>query len=267
MRPALPVIFLALLSLLGFRPAVAQGGMAVEGTSFRITAPDGRVLRSPQLAGAVLAVELAGVPLRVRIDAVRRDPAFRGAAVWLHRFSVQQADGRWKHLCEPDAQGRREAFPLAGAIRANGTLAPADDGRFEIACSAGALAKCLRFGYLPWGFAPDGTPLRAAHDACVLMLRADYAGAGRPATREGTSIDISDRWGIRPRRPAGRRLPFEAGWNAQGAVCVHHVRIRPLATLAGVKAASPVLRGKTGAGCTRALALEQGALLFNGSRP
>ena len=240
--------------------------VTVAGTSFVVELADGRVLRSPDLAGAVLGVEIGGQVKRLRIDAVERDPASRENEVWLHDFSVQQPDATWKALCAPGPDGRTQGFPLAGRTRANGTLDSSPKTTFELACTAGTQAKCVRHGYAPWLRAPDGRSLRPAHDACVLMLRGDYAGNGSPTTREGTRIDISDRWNIRTVREYDAAYEFEAGWDAGGAVCVHHPRIRAHVTLAQLEARAPRLRGRTGAMCTREWARAHGALIFNWSR-
>jgi hypothetical protein len=69
--------------------------------------------------------------------------------------------------------------------------------------------------------------LRDAYNACVRLVRADYAGDGRGTTRNGQPIDIYDAFGIQ--KPANA-YEFEAGWNSDGAVCVRHVRVRQNAT-------------------------------------
>jgi hypothetical protein len=67
--------FATLLALLlaGLPGAVAAQGAALraieaEGTQFRATLSDGRVLRSPDLVGAKLVVETGGRTLKIRID-------------------------------------------------------------------------------------------------------------------------------------------------------------------------------------------------------
>jgi hypothetical protein len=237
----------------------------VDGTSFVVRAPDGRVLRSPELVGAVLGIAIEGRIARVRIDAVERDPEQPRHEVWLHRFSLQQPDGSFALLCAPGPDGRTQGFPLAGKTLPNGTLDTRDPGVFELACTAGAQAKCVRYGYLPWASAPDGASLLPAHAACVQMLRGDYAGDNSPTTRDGTQVGVGDRWSLRTVEPREGH-PFEAGWDAQGAVCVHHARIRQNVELAALEAKVPRLRGRTGAICTPEFARAQGALILNWSR-
>ena len=109
------------------------------------------------------------------------------------------------------------------------TIGPAEQGAFEITCTGGAQGKCVSFGYAPWG-APEGTPGFDLYNACVRMVRADYAGDGKGTTRDGQPIDLYDRFGIqRPDNDPGMEL--EAGWGRDGAVCVRHVRVKENVTL------------------------------------
>ena len=83
-------------------------------------------------------------------------------------------------------------------------------------------------------------PLRALHRACVHMLRADYGGDDKPTTRNGTSVDIYDRFDIQKAAMRGD-MKFEAAWNADGAVCVAHPRIAENITLGEIAARYPRL--------------------------
>jgi hypothetical protein len=181
---------------------------------------------------------------------------------WLHRFSRQQADGSWTPLCSAAPDGQRLGFPLAGRSWPNGSLDPANADAIEIACLAGAQAKCVRYGYAPWASAPDGTPLRAAHGACVAMLRADYAADGGTATRDGQPVGSTDRWGMRKLELSATDR-FEAGWDAQGAVCVRLPRLADGPSLAEIEARWPRLKDRTGAACTPEAARAWGALILN----
>jgi ADYC domain len=257
------------LAALGAKGAVADNvirAIGAEGTAFRVELSDGSVLYSPDLVGAVLGIELGERIVRLRIDAVERDATIRDNIVWLHSFSVEQPDSSWQNLCKPPLDGRAQGFPLAGRTRGNGTLDTSDKKPFSLVCSSSVQAKCVRFGYAPWAQAPDGASLQPAFDACVTMLRADYAGNNSPTTREGTRIDVSDRWNIRAIRGEDSEYAFEAGWDANGAVCVHHPRILENISLANLSANVPRLKGRTGAICTEAFARAHGALVFNRSR-
>jgi hypothetical protein len=236
--------------------------VAIERTEFVVTMADGQVLRSPDLVGATLTLVAGLRSFRFRIEGVERDPDAAKGDVWLHTFSAQTADGSWQNICGPGPDGRRQGFPIAGhALAGNGALVAAAPGEFELTCTAGARGKCIRFGYLPW--ADGGLDL---YNTCVRMVRADYCGEGEGTTRNGMLIDLYDDVGInRPERDAG--LEFEAGWSADGAVCVRHVRVEQNTSLERLVATCPRLRGRVGSMCTEESARALGAKLFNHSRP
>ncbi len=242
---------------LGVPSALADGPprMTVEGTEFVVTLGDGGVLRSRDLAGTVLDVTFAGQAMRVRIAAVEPDPEDRSGTVWLHTMEVRDADGTWSNFCTAGPDGRRQAFPLPGG----------PDG-LELSCTSGAIAKCVRFGYRRWQSAADGASLVPLHAACVRMVRADYGGDGLAWTKNGMHIDLYDDAGVQ-RPDNAPDDAFEAGWSADGAVCVHHVRVAERTSLAELAERYPVLRGRTGAVCTEEFARGNGATVFNRSRP
>jgi hypothetical protein len=273
--PLRPWPLAALLALALAIPAAAQPqptALRIEGTAFVVTTSDGAELRSPELVGAVLTLAVHGRLHTVRIDAVAPDPIDRNPTgqpadrVWLHTFSMQHADGTWHPVCGPDPEGRRTGFPLAGRTGPGHRLLPAPPGEFEIVCTNGGPGKCARFGYHPWRTTPEGVALRPFYNACILMIRGDYAGTDAPKTRDGMTVDVNDRLGMQPPEfdPA---LHFEAGWTEEGAVCVAHPRVRENATLAQLEAEIPRLRGRTGAVCTEEFARHHGALILNRSRP
>ena len=253
-------------------PALAQGttpstlkSVEVQGTEFKVMLSDGRVLRSRELTGARLVIAMGGQSIRVRIDGVEPDPDAKNGAVWLHTFSAELADGSWQNVCDPGPDGRRQGFPIAGRPRADGMLEPAEPGVFELACTSGALGKCIRFGYRPWAFA-QGLELREIYNACIRMVRADYCGNGTATTQEGRQIDIYDDLGIQ-RHENEPAMDFEAGWTEAGAACVRHTRVKENISLESLVAACPRLKDRVGAACTEAAARGLGARLFNRSKP
>ena len=252
--------------------ALRPPGLHIEGTSFVVTTAEGSERRSPDLVGAEITLAVQGRLHLVRIDAVEPDPIDRNLSgnpadrVWLHDFSMRLPDGTWQPVCGVDADGRTTGFPLAGRTGPGYRLLPAEPGVFEIVCTNGGPGKCARFGYHPWRTTPEGTALRPFYNACILMVRGDYAGTDAPKTRNGMQIDVNDALAMQPPEfdPA---LHFEAGWTEDGAVCVAHPRVRENATLEQLEAEIPRLRGRTGAVCTEAFALQNGALILNRSRP
>ncbi len=228
--------------------------VAVEGTEIVVALADGRALRSTDLVGATLDVRVEGQPAKLRITGVERDPGDKSGTVWLHTFESRQADGTWSNVCPPGPDGRRQGFPLQGQEKG-----------IEFTCSAGAVGKCVRFGYRPWATGPDGLSLAPQHAACVRMVRGDYGGADQPFTKDGMNIDLYDPQGIQTPDMVADQA-FEAGWTPEGAVCVHHARVKENVTLAELEARFPRLRGRTGAICTEAFARQHGAILLNRSR-
>jgi hypothetical protein len=228
--------------------------VAAERTEFVVALTDGRTLRSADLVGAEIAIDEGGKPLVIRIDAVAKDAK---SAATLHTVTVRDASGVFTPYCEPDADGRRAAFPIAGRASADGLLL-ADASRFELVCTSGAQGKCVRLGYTPW-------QRLDVFNACVRMIRADYCGDGSSTTRDGTQIDVYDDPGVQ-RAEADAAMSFEAGWTPEGAVCVQHPRIPENTSLEKIASSCKRLAGKTGDACSEASAREAGALVFNRSR-
>jgi len=239
----------AVIAATGPAPAAELRSVEADGTQFKVTLSDGSVLRSPQLAGAVLTVTARGETLRLRIDGVELDPDAKRGEVWLHTLSAQGDNGAWRNPCEAGPDGRQQAFPLAGrARRPDGLFGRAEPGTFELTCTAGAQGKCVRFGYLPW----EGEVMLAHYNACIRMVRADYCGNGTPHTRDGTLIDVYDKQGIQMPDP-GDELQFEAAWGAAGAICVRRVRIPETYSLDALRRDCPHLKPEDiGEGCTEA---------------
>jgi len=255
MSPVAGFVLLLAVLLLGV-PARGESpdvsSIAVEGTEFVVALSDGSSLRSKDLVGAVVNVRFEGQPARVRIAAVERDPDDRSGSVWLHTLEQQDDDGTWTNLCTAGPDQRRQGFPLRV------------DGVLEFSCSSGALAKCVRFGYRPWAMATDGSSLAPLHAACVRMVRGDYGGDGLSWTNDGMRIDVYDPVGIQT-PDMNPTQTFEAGWSPEGAVCVHHVRVKENVTLSDLEARYPRLKDRTGVVCTEEFARTRGATVFNRS--
>jgi hypothetical protein len=246
--------------------------LEVEGSQFKATMSDGRVLHSPELVGATLTIASAAGAMKIRIDAVEPDPGDEkhavaaSNAVMLHIFSFQTPDGTWKNLCEAGPDGRRQGFPIAGRAKGDGTIEPSEPGVFELTCTGGAQGKCVRFGYRPWEKRADGSSMWAMYNTCIRLVRADYAGDGRGTTRNGQPIDIYDFRGVQSPGDDPAH-DFEAGWSPEGDVCVRHVRVKENANLASLERDVPRLKGRTGKICTEEFARGLGAVLFNRSPP
>jgi hypothetical protein len=248
-----PGLMLAVPGACASEPAQPQ--LSVHGTEFVLTLSDGRVLKSMDLVGATLLVDTAAGQMEITIKHVEFDGEAVGGQVWLHHFTVRDAAGQDVDLCKPDPQGNSLGFPI-----------PDGRGGFELTCTSGVAGKCVRWGYRPWEETPNGRPLRALHETCVHMARADYGGDGKPTTRDGTLIDVYDRYGIQM-PDAEAALPFEAAWGVDGALCVAHPRIPENISLPQLAERYPQLRSRLGPDkCSEeALQDDPRALIFNRS--
>lgn len=240
---------------------VSRAGLSVEGTSFVLSTADGRRLTSTDLAGAVFEfADGQGGVAEVRIASVA--PSKESPQILLHQFEVRDAAGGWTSMCDPDAYGRKAGFPVRG--RWEGRRFVPDEDSYFITCTSGSQAKCILWGYDPWGRAPDGRPLTDFYRACQQMTRADYLGDGEPHTRDGTLIDIADAAGVQAHDSEGADdMMFEAGWGPDGAVCVAATRWPDLMAYDDLIARAPHLGGP----CDEAAARRRGALLFTRIAP
>lgn len=230
-----------------------------------VLAANSEVRGSAALIGAEFVVPADGKLIGVRLDSIDTAPERPG--VLLHHFTIAATDATGTQirapLCSPDRAGRNAAVPVAGTLDASGHHHP-DPKRFFLACTSGAVGKCLLWGYAPWSHAPDGTSLELAYQACLHMVRADYAGDNTPHTKNGTPIDTADIYGIETFDSTSETgasqgtFAFEAGWSPNGAVCVARTRWPELADYAALIAKHPDLGGP----CDRAAATKRGALLF-----
>jgi hypothetical protein len=217
---------------------------------------EGQVLRRDALIGLILVVSNGSHDVQVRIDGVETDSSRPGETLTLYRTSLLAPGAAVSApACQVDPQGRRTAF-----------LYPDESGRFRLTCTSGAQGKCILFGYRPWE--QRGRPMRDLHRACVHMLRADYGGDDRPTTRDGTEINIYDRFGIQEASVAPA-MTFEAAWGPDGAICVAHPRIAEHVSLEQLAQRYPALKGHLGPeGCTEdAMRIHPGALILNASVP
>jgi ADYC domain-containing protein len=237
--------------------------VTVEGTVFRVTLPDGRILSQDDLPGTVITLgDGSGAQRRIRIDAVQGDARDPAGEVMLYTLSEPDpVTGEWRNACNPDPDGRRLGFPLAGAFTPDGRYVVVP-GRILVTCTGGAEGKCIRFGYKPWRTLSDGTTLEPYYRACVRLVRADYGGDGVGHTRNGTPIDLFDRIGIQEDETAPD-MTLEAAFGPEGAVCVAHTRLSDVLSMQDLLLHYPRLADHPSADCTESTP----ALLFVRSVP
>jgi hypothetical protein len=149
--------------------------------------------------------------------------------IWLYDIEYTGADEGsepdWQSVCQPDSHGGARAMFLDGQWRADGSWDPSGH---TIACTSGVLAKCARnWGYKPWKELRTSRgsliSLQPLHQACTRAARADYCGDGASHTRDGTLIDLFDRYGLNVREQVDG-FSIEAGFNVDGAAWVARPR-------------------------------------------
>ncbi len=211
------------------RPAgtFAAGMVAVLGAALSTACGD-QAPRGDVPAGTILhAVDDQGQPIALRIDSIATDPEDPDHELQLYALSAN-VDGAWVNYCKQDPFGVAKAVVLSGSWDARGDYHPSK--QLTVACTAGTLGKCVRWGYKPWKTL-DGQSLADFHQACVRMARADYCGDGKPHTVDGTFIDLYDRLGVQRSEPEGVATEFEAGWSANGATYINVPRWDDAATI------------------------------------
>jgi hypothetical protein len=196
----------------------------VVGSTLRARADDGSILEGAELVGAELKAEFEGRTVTIRIDSVERDTKDAQGDLLLYDFRVVHPSGSEEPLCDPDGEGRRLGFPIAGEIDKAGIFKPGEPNDIALVCLASAQGKCVRMGYAPWRKAPDGRSMLDWHQSCIRLMRADYCGDGDTYTRNGTIVDIYDRIDVQ-KSDGDPSLSFEAAWGPDGAVCVARTRI------------------------------------------
>ncbi|NER80204.1 MAG: hypothetical protein F6K42_11605 [Leptolyngbya sp. SIO1D8] len=224
MKCSYPFQFLVLTSLLGIVSWL--GGRADQpNLSSRFTEPSDsspHILPGQAVEGAILtSFNEQGELLTLKISHVTLDSNDPEQEIYLYTLLYQHpGDGQWEAFCLPDVDGMITAIPLAG--RWGETGARIEETGITFACTNGALAKCVRWGYKPWKTL-NGQSLQPFHQACTRMVRADYCGNGASHTQDGTPVDIYDRLGIQNQAVASSMV-FEAAWGPDGAVHVQRLR-------------------------------------------
>lgn len=134
---------------------------------------------------------------------------------------LDESQGKWQSLCLPDLKGVSRAIPLKGFWDDSGSYNDSPS-IMTFACTAGVIAKCVRWGYKPWK-TKNGISLKPYHQTCTRMTRADYCGNGKGHTRDGTTINVFDLINIQERTP-DTGMVFEAAWDENGATYFSRAR-------------------------------------------
>jgi hypothetical protein len=171
----------------------------------------GTDLVDARLVFGVPALDASGRDTQLQIDARIVDVEPIGTSdVLAHHLQVWSVSrGAWVDPCDNGGLG---LIALAGGWDLQ-SGDPIYGSGVTLACRGDVLAKCVEWGYEPWG----STPLPDLHQSCTRMARADYCGDGTPMTVDGTMIDIYDSLHIQERATS---WPVEAEWGPWGATCI-----------------------------------------------
>jgi len=179
--------------------------------------------RQQTIVGTILtSFDQKGQQHQLKIESVSLDSQDSEREISLYTVLYQHTDGGWRNLCQPDLAGGAKAIPLSGRWDETGSYV--DDGSLTFACTNGAIAKCVRWGYKPWKTI-EGESLRDYHQACTRMVRADSCGNGNSHTQAGTPIDVYDHLGLQQRSHQSGMV-FEAAWGIDGVLQLNRPRFQ-----------------------------------------
>ena len=192
---------------------------------------------SAQLGGTqVLASLEDGSTTTYRIDQVTYD-----SSIGTNLYLLSYYDGAtWQPACGKDPTGAYTKGVANAPIPSiafsdtwnlvNGFNIVLDPDLFTFSCVNAAIGKCVVWGYQRWSTRQECNggnckvqDLSFFHQACTRLVRADYCGNGKPHTRNGTSIDVSDSIGIQ-NKDGVAGFSLEADWRHDGAHCIRHTR-------------------------------------------
>jgi len=207
-----------------FPTNVLRSIVVSEGTS-ALRQNDGQLSGTSLLGSLLMGEDSDGLPVKVVLcgSDSEADPGTN----WTLIEAWNPLSNAWENPCvaTPEVPNPR-ALLLSGTWDSKGAHHD-DDRRITVACQTGALAKCVAWGYRPWGVDYRGRSLAMVHQTCTRMARADYCGDGVSHTREGNVIDYYDTFGIAeldPSRSEAAGETFEAAWGPDGAGCFTRLR-------------------------------------------
>ncbi|MCG8419198.1 MAG: hypothetical protein MJE77_14785 [Proteobacteria bacterium] len=132
---------------------------------------------------------------------------------------------RWIPVCDPADGNTTMGLFVTGRWDNDGTWHPSG---YTFSCARGVVSRCVRmWGYQPWQSVDvpgrGSVSLKPLHVACTRAARAEYCDNGVSYTRDSTSIDLFDVYGLNlPETSQG--FTMESGWDENGAIFVLHPR-------------------------------------------
>jgi len=196
-----------------------KGGVSIAGTDMK---------------GASVTANLAnGATATLVIEDVQRST--NDPDLWYYTIA-QGSGGSKTYPCGTDGGVPIQALALAGrwdltSGTSTGGAYIDDPDMFTLSCVGSATAKCAEFGYKPWqtinetsGQTTVARSLRAFHQACTRMVRADYCGDGMAHTIEHVPINVWDNFNTQVSSSVPPTWRADAEWSPSGAVCISNFR-------------------------------------------
>lgn len=256
MRSLQAAVFL--LPLLLVQAAFGQSKLFIEQGVLSIETNEGKIFSKKEVKGAEFVLP---PDVKIRVDDVMEKTSASGNPLFFYQLSVFDAATQlWNSYCDKDPQGQQLALFYYGHADAENGYQAAQ--KISITCSSGVIAKCITWGYSPYA---DHAKAAALFNTCLRMARADYCGNGKGYTKNGMSINIYDNYGIQV-SDNDKELAFEAAWNENGAMCVHHSRVQENIDIEGLIKACPekFSAANTGESCSQQRYPD--ALIYNDSK-
>lgn len=216
-------------------------GMGMAGSVFFAYYKDGRAIAGNMLVGLTIEVTVAqptSEKYYFRIDSFRQDTSSPFPDVFHYGVSVKTTSNPTpRSLCYDESKQPTDLVPVNGMAWDENTGNRIDDPKtFTLACTEGAIEKCMHLGYRPWASQKQckgGTrgrncptinvPLKDYHQACTRMIRADYCGNGQSWTKDGTLLDVYD-YLLPPIQLQEENWQIESRWVPTGAICLTEER-------------------------------------------
>ncbi|EDM79975.1 hypothetical protein PPSIR1_23076 [Plesiocystis pacifica SIR-1] len=219
--------------LLGLNLLPAELGVVGDALA-AFTSPNGAPLTGAELVGAVLWLEVDGLPaLPVTISGYEQVESWAEGSPPVDAYALTYVDVEGALSLERSVCKGTLVDPLQAAVvilagerydPETKAVLPDEDRWITLACAGSATAKVALLGYGPHGeLGGQGAASVEQRQATLNMITANYCGDGHAYTEDGTPLAWEDAAGVvTPFMPPGAR---EALWDADGALCLDTPRL------------------------------------------
>lgn len=198
-----------------------------------------------KLTGVFLLTFQIGSPVNGLIEVQGGTDAPAGAPTYAKYTVMTHLNGApsWAYFCPhtiPDGQSapsytiNEPMIPVGGAKWLSNGARIDDSNSITLSCGHDSVGGCILWDYPPWGTATYNSrvySLKATHQACTRMKRADICGDGGSSTTPDagpalhTTLQVWDSYGVHPSSPQ-TFATTEGYWDANGAVCFNSSEYR-----------------------------------------